>query len=981
MKRIIGIISLLLLCNSILLFSAHAQNNYTPAMPTPMPASPTSRIFQKFLGYPISHATGTIDVQIPLYTLNVHDWSAPFTLKYHSSGVRVQDPVGIVGRNWAMFPGFKISRMVKGKPDDIYPVTDKGSDPGIEDLLRLSSPYSSCECTDSRGIDTNRMDAQYDIFQVNLPGISSSFILQRINGTDVVKQIPETSLKITPILDNSTNFIYDHLYGFKIQDDKGICYVFGESAPPRGAVPNFLERLRDGTSWCGWMLREIILPGGDKISFTYQSVAESIPLFNRTITVLDNGISVGIAGCYHDDMINSFTGSDSPFWRFLGATGYQVIEGYDFPHYANNVSMVPLTITAPNETITFRYNERSMLQSITAKQSNGNLIKQVQLLYDNTATKTLLKKVDMAGEGCYELLYKNEGIVSNSGFDWWGFYNGTTSHGSGLPNIDISLIVSRGAISNGKETRIGHSANRTPVASFMDTHSLIEMVSPTKGRLKINYEPHQFRVKGVNRIGEGLRVQSTELYDPVSGKRIVKSYSYDDVHYSEHDYPDAQSLVSIGYICPLDAGACTVRQRVLSVFSCYSNVRDNLSHVWYGKVTETTSDWKKIYVYNFKPDEYNAVAYDIYTNYHFRIEYLLSRLNSMLYPAPWLLSETSYRKTATGYDKVEAMTHTYSSTRSDLDGRIVTPYLFPYIGYSFSGNSICNFRNMYAFCSNTKYYNFYGSPVLNTSYSITCGYHHLTSTRQATYTGNDSIVKEVTYAYDAERHYNISQKTTLLGGADKLVDKYYYSNNTIPDLATLTSAQKTAVSSLTSRNYLTTPVQMTQEKNGSMLYSVLKGYGELSTSTMVVQDEYYRKGSTGLMKKRITYPKYDRYGNLIYACKDDKEKVVYLWSYKGQYLVAEIKGVDYSQVRSALSPSTPESLSELASPPAGILNGLRGKLKTALITTYTYAPGIGVTSMTAPNGEITTYEYDTSGRLIKVKDYNGKVIEQYEYHY
>lgn len=89
--------------------------HYYAAMPDVTPPSPTSRVFQKFLGYPISHATGTIDISIPLYTVEAYGLSLPLTLKYHSSGVRVQDPVGVVGRNWALFPGFKISRTDYGQ--------------------------------------------------------------------------------------------------------------------------------------------------------------------------------------------------------------------------------------------------------------------------------------------------------------------------------------------------------------------------------------------------------------------------------------------------------------------------------------------------------------------------------------------------------------------------------------------------------------------------------------------------------------------------------------------------------------------------------------------------------------------------------------------------------------------------------------------------------------------------------------------------
>ena len=62
---------------------------------------------------------------------------------------------------------------------------------------------------------------------------------------------------------------------------------------------------------------------------------------------------------------------------------------------------------------------------------------------------------------------------------------------------------------------IGNRANRKPNAAYMDTYSLTEMSqSDKKGKLKISYEPHRFTVKRKEEIGGGLRVKSTELYDP-----------------------------------------------------------------------------------------------------------------------------------------------------------------------------------------------------------------------------------------------------------------------------------------------------------------------------------------------------------------------------------------------------------------------------------------------------------------------------------
>ncbi len=54
----------------------------------------------------------------------------------------------------------------------------------------------------------------------------------------------------------------------------------------------------------------------------------------------------------------------------------------------------------------------------------------------------------------------------------------------------------------------------------------------------------------------------------------------------------------------------------------------------------------------------------------------------------------------------------------------------------------------------------------------------------------------------------------------------------------------------------------------------------------------------------------------------------------------------------------------------------------AQMTTYTYKPGFGVTSVTDPNNITVYYEYDDFGRLKLVKDHEGNILSlnQYKYH-
>jgi YD repeat-containing protein len=65
----------------------------------------------------------------------------------------------------------------------------------------------------------------------------------------------------------------------------------------------------------------------------------------------------------------------------------------------------------------------------------------------------------------------------------------------------------------------------------------------------------------------------------------------------------------------------------------------------------------------------------------------------------------------------------------------------------------------------------------------------------------------------------------------------------------------------------------------------------------------------------------------------------------------------------------------------GLVDEVRFYPANALMTTYTYAPSIGITSETDARGITTYYEYDGFMRLARIRDSDGNIIKTYDYHY
>lgn len=65
----------------------------------------------------------------------------------------------------------------------------------------------------------------------------------------------------------------------------------------------------------------------------------------------------------------------------------------------------------------------------------------------------------------------------------------------------------------------------------------------------------------------------------------------------------------------------------------------------------------------------------------------------------------------------------------------------------------------------------------------------------------------------------------------------------------------------------------------------------------------------------------------------------------------------------------------------GPVDDIRVFPSDAKMTTYTYSPLLGETSVTDPSGKSVIFDYDGLGRLQDIRDQNGNLLKQYSYQY
>ncbi|NDW12178.1 hypothetical protein D0T50_04640 [Bacteroides sp. 214] len=955
-------------CLSTCVMIAQTTSGYTPELPELLPQSPQVAAFARYGEYPVSKATGVVQIDIPLYEIKAADITIPISISYHASGIKVEDVATPVGLGWSLNTGGVISRSIYGAVDKQGYTNN-----------HVKSVQHVAELMGNKNVDITRTwrrwgiadetDSQSDRYVYNFNGKSGVFRYNSQNNEIVT--IPYAPL----IIEATTS-------GFKIKNTDGLIYHF-ECIEFR-----YSNDIAHTAAWYVTKIESQLT--GSVVNFKYKTGTGYIE--NIPSTVRKRGTE------YYSTSYNIY---EDKVWG-IQSTPY-VLEEYLNLGRVSYLPQLVEEITWNNNKISFDYStdrldkykdrlnkiEISSTQGVvkTVEFSNnsywGNSVKNYRMRLDNIKIKGNLNTISEKYQFNYNTIplpnyhrYTLDGDRIYCREDYWGYYNGIPTQ----PIPAFYFIPNEYAL-------FGGGVNRNPNKDYMQACILNEIIYPTGGSTVFEYETNKmgggYDYPGPDYVG-GLRIKS--IISKTNGKETRKTYEYEG-------FP-TQMIQSDMFQYKQDRIYSFLNRRVPQIFwaewqittsiPIYSITGWHSSPVFYNVVTEyagtpimNTGKTVSKYMMNFRDAaQFPEYAPDIY-------DQNINRFWSPWYNydqgllEPLLTSEEVFERNGDSYnlkketqneyivvDKGQITCGVRLSFRNDwaLHAGEDPIHTYPF-NLNFPYDSVDDF-----FVDDLEYYDL-----------IAYRYFHLLhETKTIEHTAEGTVSTTMNYTYDTNHRLLSPIKTVLTNSNNISIEE------TTTHPFNMTGAPYTE---MTQKNIIEPVVNKTRLSNGSSM-SIQTNYRKENALYLL---DGIQAGSDGnIMENRISYHNYDGYANPIYVTKDDATNIVYLWSYKGQYPIAEIRNATYTNVNNVMSSvfsvANINALSALTTPNETKLKdgSLQRALPNALVTTYTYKPLVGVTSVTDPRGITTYYTYDAMGRLKEtyMMGTNGKeVLEAYEYNY
>ncbi|WP_449399257.1 hypothetical protein [Chryseobacterium wanjuense] len=284
---------------------------------------------------------------------------------------------------------------------------------------------------------------------------------------------------------------------------------------------------------------------------------------------------------------------------------------------------------------------------------------------------------------------------------------------------------------------------------------------------------------------------------------------------------------------------------------------------------------------------------------------------------------------------------------------------------------------------------YYTSVLLN-GYPIESGKYLLNETITKDYFNGNTITTKINNEYavnDIQKPVNLTKQSVIHANGIVNDTSYKYAHEKgnqlmidknmvgIP-LETTTTQTTGGVAKTISKTETIYPASVPTTQTGNLV---------LPTSVLSYDLQ------NGNPSTEVTYDKYDAKGNLQQYTTKDGVSTTIIWGYNQTQPIAKITGAKLSDIQQSMIDSIVNASNSDASNPANepalitALDSFRNNSGLAgyQISTYTYDPLIGVTSITPPSGIREVYLYDTANRLKEIREGNqtGKLLKEFKYNY
>lgn len=201
----------------------------------------------------------------------------------------------------------------------------------------------------------------------------------------------------------------------------------------------------------------------------------------------------------------------------------------------------------------------------------------------------------------------------------------------------------------------------------------------------------------------------------------------------------------------------------------------------------------------------------------------------------------------------------------------------------------------------------------------------------------------------------------------------------------ITTYPETEYSNLSSAHILDVPVVAEEKIDGKL---ISRTETKFANSSSVYPTSVMTSNIGNTAQKTATIDIYDEVGNVIQYTDSNGNITTTIYGYNKTLPIAKIERAAYSQVSSLVQAIITAADADAVDPTKepqllAVLDAFRNndQLKDFQITTYTYDPLIGATTITPPNGIREIYKYDIQNRLEKVVDMKGMILKEYKYNY